>query len=323
MKRGILAKILTKSILKELYVRKFKTANQIAKKLGVKEYHVLYYLKKFSIKKVERWERYGIERFSSEQNEYLYGGLLGDDCLAFSPNGKHPCLQVVHSTRFRDYVEWKYKFWESLVRSGIRKIAVKTRNKIFFAHRFRTAVHPGFLPFYQELYRDRKKQITKRWLTNLTPLSLAIWYMDDGYFRKKRGRIHFITLAFGEKGNKLIRDYFFNKWEVEVNLQKASRGKDKYYLWMNTMNSIKFTKIIAPYILPCFSYKIDTERRLQWRKITPKEREYIKLNYNTQSPRLIAKSLNRPVSGIHHAACRLGLTQQRGGRKVYQFDIKN
>lgn len=323
MRRGILPRILTKKILEGLYLNQLKTAEQIAKELGIKEYHLLNYLKRHGIRKVERWERYGVKEFSRGQKEYLCGSLLGDDCLRLPPDGRYPYLQVIQSSRFKSYVEWKYAFWKELVRSGIKKISVVLKDRYFSAHRFRTPAHPGFLPFYQNLYINGKKQITREWLNNLTPLSLAIWYMDDGYFRKKRGRIHFITLAFGEKGNKLIRDYFLDKWKIRTNLQKASRGKNRYYIWMNTENSIKFTKIIAPHILPYFSYKIDKARGLQWEKLSTEELGYIRDNYNVRSPRLIAKKLNRPVSGIHCAAWRLGLTQPRGGRKVYQFDIKN
>lgn len=323
MRRGILPKILTRKVLEELYHRQLETTDQIAKELGVKEYHILTYLKRHGIRKIERWERYGIKKFNRNQNEYLHGSLLGDDCLVLPADGKYPYLQVIHSSKFGDYVRWKYKFWKKLVRNGIKRVPSKVGNKTFSTHRFRTAAHPGFLSFYQKLYKHGKKQITKEWLNNLTPLALAIWYMDDGYFRQKRGRIYFITLAFGGKGNRIIRDYFLSKWRIKARLQKVSRGRDKYYLWMNTGNSIKFTKIIAPYILPCFSYKIDKDRELQWRRMGTEEQEYIKDNYNIQSPRLIAKKLNRPISGVHHAAWRLGLTQSRGGRKVYQLDIES
>lgn len=263
MKRSILPEILKKEILEELYLKQLKPANQIAKDLDVKKHNVLSYLKKYAIRKVERWERYGVRKFNKKQKEYLFGSLLGDDCLVMQSNGKYPHLQVIHSGRFKDYVEWKYVFWKKLVRGDIKRSSAKTDNKIFPTCCFRTAAHPGFLSFYQNLYIEGKKQITEDWLNNLTPLSLAVWYMDDGYFRKSRGRIHFITLAFGKKGNEIIRSYFLKKWQISTNLQKVSQGQDSYYLWMNTENSIKFTKIIAPYILPCFSYKIDKNRTLR------------------------------------------------------------
>lgn len=321
MKRGILPKILTEQTLKRCYVKEHKRASQIAKELGVKEYNVLVYLKKYAIRKVERWERYGVKKFTKRQKEYLYGSLLGDDCLVLRSDGKYPYLQVIHSSKSKSYVQWKYDFWWKLTRADIKKTSVKLNNRSFSTHRFWTVAHPEFLPFYNKLYRDEKKQITKEWLDNLTPLSLAIWYMDDGYFRKDKCNVHFITLAFGQKGNKLIKKYFWTRWKVKTNLQKASRGKDRYYLWMNVKNSIKFMKLIAPYILPCFSYKIDKHRKLRWKKLSMKELGYIRNNYNIQSPSFIASRLNRPISGIHSVAWRLSLTQPRGGRKIYQFEL--
>lgn len=321
-RKNVLSKILTKTILESYYLKRLKTAKEIAEGLGVKEHNVLFYLKEYGIRKVERWERYGVKEFNKRQNEYLYGSLLGDDCLVSGPSRKHPYLQVIHSSKFETYVRWKYGFWKKLVRNGIKKTPVKLKDKSFFTSRFYTIAHPGFLSFYRRLYKNGKKQITREWLSHLTPLSLAIWYMDDGYLRKKRNRIHFISLAFGRKGNEVIKDYFLDKWNIKTNLQKASRGKDRYYIWMNTENSIKFTKTIAPYIIPCFSYKIDKSRELLWKKMSLKELGYIRDKYNIESPRLIAKRINRPVSSVHCAAWRLGLTQQRGGRKVYQFDVR-
>lgn len=317
------SQVVTKRLLQYLYLNKFKTAAQTAEELGLKEHNILFYLKKYRIRKVERWERYGIKKFSKIQKEYLYGSLLGDDCLILPPEGRYPHLQVSHSSRFKDYVEWKYGFWEELAQNGIRRTLVETKDEVFSSHRFQTAAHPEFLPFYRGLYGSGEKRITRDWLDKLTPLSLAVWYMDDGYFRRSRGRIHFITLAYGKKGNEIIKNYFLKRWYVKTNLQKTTRGQDRYYLWMNTENSIKFTKIIGPYILPCFSYKIDKNRRLKWKKISLEERKYIEDYYNVQSPRLIAKRLERPVSGIHASAWKLGLTQPRGGRKIYQFDIKD
>jgi hypothetical protein len=42
-------------------------------------------------------------------------------------------------------------------------------------------VNPAFLPIYNELYKNRHKEITLEFLQNFTIKSLAYLYMDDGY----------------------------------------------------------------------------------------------------------------------------------------------
>ncbi len=49
--------------------------------------------------------------------------------------------------------------------------------------------------------------------------------------------------------------------------------------------------------------------------------QYIKANYNIESPGLIAHKLNRSLNSIHDAAFRLGVTKPRGGRRHYKYDL--
>lgn len=316
--RNSLPKILTREALEELYSKKKYRAAQIAEILKVKNHNVVVYLRQYGIAKVERWQRYGLDKFTPQQKEYLYGSLLGDDCLHYSSDNKYPLLQVIHSSKFAEYVKWKYGIWKAIVPGGVKKVFVKLGEKKFLTHRFYTAAHPEFLQFFK-LYKNRQKQISREWLDHLTPLSLAVWYMDDGYFKARRNRMHFLTFAFGNTGNELIQKYFSEKWSLAANMGYSRRNKrgKRRFIWFNTENSIKLTKIIGSYLIPRFSYKINLSRELMWQKIPIQEKDYIKTYYNIKSPKLIAHDLGRSLASIHDAAYKLGLTQPRGGIKIY------
>ena len=212
---------LDKDSLREIYLENNKTIREIAKHFRVSTLKVSYYLKKYCIRKVERWERYGLKHFTARQREYLFGSLLGDDCLCKPKNGKYPVIQVTHSIKQRKYIEWKYHLWKLIVPGGIRRnIPIKTAKKVYHADSFRTAAHPGFIEFYDMFYRDGRKVVTNEILCNLTPFSLAVWYMDDGHYNRHRGRAQLSTNSFTYTENLVIKKYlihmgnFTEYWEV-------------------------------------------------------------------------------------------------------------
>lgn len=328
--------IIEEKILRKMYLEEHKTIAEIAKYFNLSDFGLNYWMKKYNIRKVERWERYGLRQFTQKQIKYLYGSLLGDDTLKMQKKGKYPILVVCHSHKQKEYIKWKYKIWEKIIPGKIRTVTIRLKNKkTYRAFQFTTAVHPGFQRFhnlfynskvsmlnktrYKDNYKDNKRRVTKEILNKLTPFSIAVWYMDDGYYRKSRGRAQLSTNSFTYKENHMIQKYFNKVWGIHSNIGTSDSGTN--YIWFNTENTIKFFKIIKSYIIPYFSYKIDPNRKLLWQKIPLKDLQYIKANYNIESPRLIANKLNRTICSIHQAAFKLSVTQRRGGKKYYKYDL--
>lgn len=311
--------MIRKNELARMYLDEYKTIAEIAKHFGLSEFAVSYYLRKYNIRKVERWERYKLKQFTQKQREYLFGALLGDDSLKMGKKRKYPFLAVGHSIKQTKYVEWKYGIWKQIVPGGRRSTKAKVNGKTHLVVYFTTAAHPDFLEFFNLFYLNKKKVVTRKILDKLTPFSMAVWYMDDGYYRRRRGRAQLSTNAFTYEENLIIQRYFEETWNLSCNIGNSDDGT--HYIWLNTENTIKFFDIIKDYILPFFSYKIDRKRRLKWKALSKEEIEYIKNNYNIESPRLIAYELNRPLRTIYGAAHRLGVTQPRGGRKHYEKDL--
>lgn len=309
--------MIEKEVLERLYLDEQKPTTEIAKILNTSVFNVNCYRKKYNIRKLERWERFNVSKFSRLQKEYLLGSLLGDDHIR--KNGKYAYLQVIHSSKFKDYVKWKYGIWKKLVKSGVKSSISTCKNKKYPTHKFITSVHPDFMRFRKLFYPDDKKSIDLNILKQLTPFSIAVWYMDDGYYRKERGRATLCTHSFSYKENLLIKKYFEETWRVKSNI--GITKYNKAFIWFNTENTIKFFQIIKDFILPSFNYKIDLNRKMMWKKLSEEEIDYIRNNYNKESPRLISHKLNRPLRTIFGTAFRLGVTQRRGGRKYYEKDV--
>jgi len=312
--------MIEKEALQRKYLKEHKTIDEISRCFGVSQYPIRYWMKRHNIRNIERWERYGLKEFNQKQREYLYGSLLGDDTLRMPTDGRYPFLAVSHGYKQKEYLEWKYGIWKQIVPGSIRIVRLKLKNgKTYQAYKFTTATHPDFLEFYNLFYKNNKKRITKEILNELTPFSVAVWYMDDGYYRRSRGRAQLSTNSFSYKENLLIQRYFNEAWAISSNMGVSDNGTN--YIWFNTENTIKFFKIIKDYIIPYFNYKIDLERKVLWQRIPEKDLQYIKSNYNIESPRLIAYKLDRSIGSIHNTAFKLGLTKPRGGRKYYKYDL--
>ncbi|MBN2043015.1 MAG: hypothetical protein JW754_04395 [Candidatus Aenigmarchaeota archaeon] len=313
--------MLEKETLKRMYLKEHKTIKEIANSLKISEFAISYCMNKYGLRRVERWERYGVKHFTSRQKQYLYGSLLGDDQLNMKGKRKYPFLVVTHGSKQKQYVEWKYKIWKRLVPGGVKSnsITLVDTGKKYFICGFRTAAHPCFLQFFRSFYLNGKKVVTREILNKLTPFSIAVWYMDDGYYRKARGRAQLSTNGFSYEENILIQKYFKETWSVSSNIGTSGSGTN--YIWFNTENTIKFFKIIKNHISHLFNYKIDLKRKLQWRALSKEEIGYIKNNYNIESPQLIAHKLDRPLNTVFGVAWRLGVTQPRGGRKIYERNL--
>jgi len=308
-----------KKILEKLYLKERKSIDEIGEILGIPRYAVNYWRRKYKIQRLTYFKRHPLPKLTKIQKEYLFGALLGDDALFRKKEETYPTLKVTHGARQKDYVFWKYNIWKDIILSGVKKINVRVKNKEYPTFRFYTREHPAFLYFYNLFYKNGQKRVTMEILNKLTPFSLAVWYMDDGAYIKSRGRARLATNAFSHKEHLMFQRYFRERWGLSVNIKTCDSGT--HYLEFNTENTIKFFKIIKNYIIPHFSYKINLSRELLWQKIPPQDLQYIKTNYNIESPRLIAYKLGRSLHSVHGIAFKLGVTQSRGGRKYYEKDL--
>ncbi len=200
----------------------------------------------------------------------LIGLLLGDGYI--DPKGR---IQVEHCKEQLEYCIYKAKLLHSVVGGKDIKVHLCERKRTslksgksgdtFITCKF-TKQSKHFIPIRQLLYPDNKKTITKEVLEFLTPLSIALWWMDNGNLNRRKQKdgtpgpymLRLYTyLSFEE--NSLIRQYFIDKYDVYWNIQTANQKKNQYYLYCSQEQGKKFLKIIQNIItekVPQMSYKL-------------------------------------------------------------------
>ena len=192
---------------------------------------------------------------TSKQKEVLIGTLLGDGILEL--NERYPRLRIDHSVKQKEYVEWKYRIFCNLITGGIKQFSQKLdwRTKKRYSHcRFNTISTPLLSEFYEMFYDGRRKQTPKNIDEILKkPLSLAVWFMDDGYKRNDCNALRINTDCFDSKEQELLQKCLKINFGIETKLHR----KGKYWnIYIPNSQVKKFCNIVKSFIIPEMKYKI-------------------------------------------------------------------
>lgn len=199
-------------------------------------------------------------KLSKFQHDVLIGSILGDGNIRVL--GKEAFLTISHSEKQMKYVFWKYKIFQNWVltkpRKEFRKY-YKSPDRNLISWRFSTISHPIISDFYQQFYPSGKKSIPKSIDSILvSPLTLAIWYMDDGS-RKPYGKGAFLhTQSFSIKDQRKLIKVLKKNFSICARLSSAGlwKGRRLYRLYITAGSFLNFRNLVLPYILPIFQYKL-------------------------------------------------------------------
>lgn len=209
---------------------------------------------------------------SKETEQVIIGGLLGDSYIR--QREKNCMLQMQHGPAQEEYIRWKFSFLEKdglNTPKGVFRIIVNSFGKQYPSFMCYTKQHYSLNPYRHLFYDGKKKIVTRNILNKLTPLGLAIWYMDDGsrnlQYRVNKQGVRYIgsrvlkicSDSFTYQEHLIIQQYFSVVWGIDMRIEKRNVGKpnESYRCAFNAVNSNKLIPIIKPYIIPCLEYKID------------------------------------------------------------------
>ena len=177
------------------------------------------------------------------QKAIVIGSLLGDGSMRCRANA---LLEINHSIKQKAYVDWKYENLRNLVSSPPK---ARRGKGVRIAYRFTTRSLPVLTRFYREFYKDGKKILPDN--LKLDPLSLAVWFMDDG--SKSYRAVYFNTQQFDTDSLQRLIKLLKIGFDINARLNKDK----KYYRLRIAVESVaKLRKIIEPHLLPSFKYKM-------------------------------------------------------------------
>ncbi len=185
--------------------------------------------------------------------EVILGTLLGDGSLKVNRGYANARLSFRHSTVQKEYFFWKVNLLrESCSQKFFWEQPAEKEDKGSAKLRFQSAALPELTEIYRLITKRGKRRVNRKWLNQLTPLSLAIWWMDDGSLTVNSRRGVFCTDSFSYEEQKVIARYLQVVWKVKTQIgshRDKKSNTDFYRLWIRSSEELKkFLRIILPHI---------------------------------------------------------------------------
>ena len=200
------------------------------------------------------------QRLGGQQLQLILGSLMGDGSLSPNRRGRSGTrFRMGHGAKQAAYLDWKVSLLGNIP-------CARTANA-------KGAVFADFTPLPElgELHEavyfgDGKKHLSWDYLKSLTPLALAVWYMDDGSFTLRSkgvqertaggtGRIEICVEAMSPGSQERLARYLQDTYGLDVKLEYRGSVK-KSTLRFSTASSEKFQKLVASYVHPSMDYKL-------------------------------------------------------------------
>ncbi|MDP9071485.1 MAG: recombinase RecA [Actinomycetota bacterium] len=209
-------------------------------------------------------------KLSGFQWQVVLGGLMGDASLAPDQSGCAARYRFGHGAAPADYCDWKASLFANV---GTGRTTNAT-GAVF------CDLPP--LPELAELRRavdvGGKKVFSDDYLKQLTPLSLAVWYMDHGGFTVPGTGLHERTgegsggaevcvQAMEETTRARVAAYLKDTWGISPKLvARGARGRA--FLQFREEETTKLHALIAPFVHPSMEHKLLARFRGQF-KVEP------------------------------------------------------
>lgn len=180
---------------------------------------------------------------SDRQMAILTGSLLGDGYI--HPLGKI-CFE--QCSLQKSYLLWKYEEFKDFAYPKIAKVSRIDKRNDHTNNSYRFFLKQYFRSWRQVWYPKDIKTIPDNIGQWFTPLSLAVWYMDDGHLFK--GKQPLIASECFTREDLLKMINILHSWGIEVKLRTNNR------MWILQSSVNNFMKLISPYIVNSMKYKI-------------------------------------------------------------------
>ncbi len=210
-------------------------------------------------------------QLSQFQWEIILGGLMGDAALSPTRNGLGTRFRMGPGPRQHAYLDWKASLFTNIKQC-------RTMNAAGAAFVDLTPL-PELAELREAVYfGDGKKHLSWDYLKALTPLSLAIWVMDDGCFtlrskglqertRGGSGRLEICVDAMSPETRLRLQEHLDDHFGLPSKLMTCGKRRQQV-LQFNTVTTAKFQQLIAPYVHPSMEYKLLERFRGQF-AVTP------------------------------------------------------
>ncbi len=191
--------------------------------------------------------------------QVVYGSLLGDGSMRYASD-YNVHLRIGHGIKQTEYAKWKQSLFKGLVKYE----TVNSKG----GHSFDTIPMYELAQVHEHGYKDGKKHPSSELIERLSPLAIAIWYMDDGtqyggltrHGKPRAPRSSIAVSGFSPEKRQELLEWFTSRG-IDAGLSKTGN------IIFTQTGTHKFQQMIAPYVHPSMEYKLLPEYQGQFKAI--------------------------------------------------------
>ena len=195
-------------------------------------------------------------RLSGFQWDVILGSLMGDGSLSPTRSGHGARFRIGHGAKQAEYADWKASLFGNLNVSH----STDDHGAVFYD----VQPLPELAALREAVYLGEQKVLSWDYLKRLTPLSIALWYQDDGSFALRSkgvqartaggsGRSEICVQALERSSRQRLRDHLADTWDLQAKLVEWGGNA---ILQFPTAETAKLHALIAPFVHPSMEYKL-------------------------------------------------------------------
>ena len=199
-----------------------------------------------------------VKGYPNELDEVLLGCILGDAALnSNSDTGGYRSIYFAQGDKQKEYFEYKQRLFGNLFIT-----------KQDYESGYGSLIHAGCIAANLQTYnfimryfnKTGKKFVTEELANDITPISLAFWFMDDGNLRNReddnlRCRALLNTQRYSLEENQILADALKRKFGIESTIGDKDTYKG-HVLMFDADNTERLGSLIAPYVCQSMKYKL-------------------------------------------------------------------
>ena len=203
---------------------------------------------------------------SYEMKQLILGCLLGDSSIlnrdSSDQTEKNRCRNIIFSQSIvqKEYFDYKKQLFGNMFHQfKSAKGGYEGSKEILRGSLSSTDSLSDFIIEHCE-GENGKRLIKKSWVDQLTPVSIAFWFMDDGALQhrdsnKQNPRAYFFTNRYSREEINLLIEMFKTKYDISSKILESPRTKGPI-LFLDVKSTEILSALIFPYVCKSMKYKL-------------------------------------------------------------------
>lgn len=183
----------------------------------------------------------------------IYGSMLGDSYGEKRGNATRFILQQEESNM--EYLMWFHSYLAIRGYCSPKKPRLCTRigvgNKVRFYFRIRTFSYSSFNWIHEAFYKNNVKRVPKNIENYFTPLSLAVWIMDDGAALPYGLKL--CTHSFAYEDIEFLVEFLKKKYNL---ISKTHKDGNQFVIYIYSQSMPRLRELVKPYFVKSMYYKL-------------------------------------------------------------------